>query len=165
MNSYPLTIKVLHWLVACLVICSLASGYIIENFKHNVNIALLLNGHAINGTIILLLMSYRAFFRIKYGVPTPEGNNSIQKNLAKLVHKLFYVVLISTAILGLCTFLSKKIMIYIPNTSYLQEFHYLTGQMHGLFVLFVYILIILHISGFAYHQFIHKNKLFSKMWF
>jgi cytochrome b561 len=173
MQTYPKIIKIIHWITLILICGSLSSSFFMYKLDGTLNMDII-NAHAINGTIILLLTLTRFIYRAKYGVPATTGNNSYQITIARFVHKSFYVVIFCIALLGIISFTAKKLLIINNNSKefFISNFKInllqiaeISGALHSLFVFIFLILLSLHILGFIYHQFIIKSNIIKKIWF
>lgn len=172
MKSYPLVIKLIHWITLVLILGSLSSSFFMYKADGNLDNSII-NAHAVNGSTILLLTLVRFFYRAKYGVPPVSMGTKYQIMIAGIVHKSFYVVILSIIFCGLVSFVTRKLIINYQFKELvfgafkisLYKIVDISSNLHSMFVFIFLLLLFAHISGFIYHQFIDKKNLIKKMWF
>jgi cytochrome b561 len=105
-DRYALTQRVLHWLIAVMVLGLLAGGWIMTHMKakdlpdglYNMIYA----QHKNFGVIIIVLMLLRIIARLIHGAPAPHvGLANWQRTASSVVHIGFYALLIIQPVLGL----------------------------------------------------------------
>ncbi|MDP6646458.1 MAG: cytochrome b/b6 domain-containing protein [Rhodospirillales bacterium] len=162
----------LHWLLALMIIVALVMGGIILGKTPNSDPEKIghLQTHMSLGTLILILMVARFAVRLLKPRPAPaESGNPVLKWLGPLVHYLFYLVVIAMASSGLAT----AILAGLPEIVFGGTGEPLPASFddippraaHGILSILLMILIVLHLAGFVFHQFIRKDHLFERMWF
>ena len=95
MNAdYTITQKVVHWLMALLLMLDL---FVAQKFGNPMQLADRLESrvdHATLGTIVLLLFIGRLYLRLKHGAAAlPADMPAWQQQLAKVAHGLLYVLI------------------------------------------------------------------------
>ncbi len=98
LQRYPATSRVLHWIVAVLVLATWPLGIIIGFVKDEVSLDFYLI-HESLGFLILWIMLVRVGNRLVSGAPPQEGP-AIERIAAASVHGLFYVFLIVMPVSG-----------------------------------------------------------------
>lgn len=96
-ETYPARLRVMHWLVAVLVIGTWSLGYLIKFIRDDVKLSFYLV-HESFGFLILWLMILRIAFRFTSRVPAATAGLTGQ--MARLVHTLLYVGLVVMPISG-----------------------------------------------------------------
>lgn len=148
---------IVHWLVACFVLFQIATGSTMSN-----DFLALKDGkisieevhknswyHLFFGLTIFLLMVIRFILRIILGVPKPtKQSSSLTIILAKIIHWLFYLVLLIVPISGFVAW----------NTSNL-----LIGNLHSASVNALYVLVVIHLIAIVYHQIFLEDNLIDRM--
>jgi cytochrome b561 len=171
-TKYGAGAKWLHWLIAVLVIIMLLGGQTLESLPLTERQEIIMV-HSGLGTLVLLLMIFRWYWRMNHEVPGPTAvMGSTQTRLSKIVHWGLYGLLIAQPVLGICQ------AIFIPdyevvafgiidysaiapgNESLARVFHVL----HGLNALIISALVIGHIGAGLYHHFFQKDDVLRRMW-
>ncbi len=148
---------IVHWLVACFILFQIATGSTMSN-----DFLALKDGkisieevhknswyHLFFGLTIFLLMVIRFILRIILGVPKPtKQSSSLTIILAKIIHWLFYLVLLIVPISGFVAW----------NTSNL-----LIGNLHSASVNALYVLVLIHLIAIVYHQIFLEDNLIDRM--
>src|SRR3990167_10183317 len=106
-ESYGFVSKILHWLIALLVLVMLVVGASFGYLPDNI-VDILMPIHKSMGVTILGLMVVRLVWRLANPVPRlPKKMPRWQMILAKSVHHLFYLLLIAMPITGIVMTLAK----------------------------------------------------------
>ena len=148
---------IVHWLVACFILFQIATGSTMSN-----DFLALKDGkisieevhknswyHLFFGLTIFLLMVIRFILRIIFGVPKPtKQSSSLTIIVAKIIHWLFYLVLLIVPISGFVAW----------NTSNL-----LIGNLHSASVNALYVLVVIHLIAIVYHQIFLEDNLIDRM--
>ncbi|MCW8930821.1 MAG: cytochrome b/b6 domain-containing protein [Gammaproteobacteria bacterium] len=172
MNRYHPILVALHWLIAIMIFIGLFMGSNVLSETANTEPQKLfyLKMHMSAGLLILLLMTIRLGVRLFTSKPgTIDMGNGILNKLGVITHYLFYLVVILMAgsglaianMAGLPEIVFSGSGVPLPET--FDE--YPPRIAHGVLGFMLLILIIGHVSAFAYHQFFRKDSIFSRMWF
>lgn len=172
MKRYHPLLIVLHWLLALMIIMGLIMGGNVLSTTPNSDPEKLffLKMHMSAGIIILVLMVIRFFIRFSTKNP-PHVNigNMFFNRLGVATHYLFYLVVILMAGSGLAIANLAglfEIVFGASGTSLPVNFdEYPPRIAHGILSTVLILLIAGHIGAFLFHQYIRKDKLFSRMWF
>ena len=165
---------VLHWLIAIAVI---VNWRIAEAAEHaaskEAEAAIMMNHKALGITILVLTLARLAWRLTHKAPPMPSSIPAWQQTLARVVHVIFYVMLIGLPIggwLGVSYFGSAVEwfgMFTVPVLPVGQDFE--TGkailELHHEGGEILLILIALHVLGALKHSFIDKVPSLSRMWF
>lgn len=171
-TRYGATAKWLHWLLAVIILIMLLGGQTLESLPLSERQEIIMV-HSGLGTLVLLLMIFRWYWRLNHEVPGPTSVMSpTQTKLSKIVHWSLYVLLVLQPIFGIGQ------AIFIPdyqivafgiidysamapgNESLARVFHVL----HGLNALIISALVIGHIVAGFYHHFFQKDDVLRRMW-
>ena len=170
-DHYPVTSKLLHWLVAICVLTTAPVAITMTRLSEGLTRDTLYNFHKSLGILILVLMILRLINRLAVGAPIHEpGIERWQKTVSSVVHTLFYVLLVAMPIVG-----------YIANSAYgaptpffglfdlppivdknetlstpLFTIHRLVGWL-------VIILVLIHVSAALYHRFVRRDNVLQRM--
>ena len=172
MKKYHPLLVSLHWIVAALLIGALVMGGQVLAKTPNSDPAKLLSlkMHMSVGLIILVLMVIRLLVRIKTKKPPKaDAGNALLNKGAVGAHHLLYLLVIVTAVSGMGIAITAGLpdIVFGGSGAPLPaDFKDLAPSMvHGILTKLLALLIVLHVLGALYHQFIRKDALFSRMWF
>ena len=94
-------------------------------------------------------MAIRVFLRIKFGVPAPtKKSNDPLKFLSTFVHLGIYLILFAIPITGLLAFSTVNVEL---------------GIAHKILVNILYLFIITHLIGVAYHQIFLADNIMERI--
>jgi len=168
---HPLLVS-LHWLLAILIIFSLLYGEnILEGMPNDDPEKIsALKVHMVIGVSVLVLMLVRLFVRIKTEKPEEiDTGNALINKTGKYTHYLFYVLvfLMVASGIGISVLSGLPDIVFFESGAALPDTFkdLLPRKAHGLVAKVLFLLIILHLLGTLYHQFIRKDGLLSRMWF
>jgi cytochrome b561 len=161
---HPLLVA-LHWLIALLVFAALAAGFFLKGIPNEPAKWAPLGIHMRVGQIILFLMIARLIIRFVTRRPAPADiGNPLLNRAANLVHGLLYVAVIAMAVAGMGT--AAQAGLNQPGAGLPEDFFAFPARYgHGYTAIILIVLIAGHVGAWAYHQFIKKDNLFSRMWF
>lgn len=170
-SRYHRTLVAIHWLVAVLVIFSLFFGILwLDGVPNGPEKIRPLQIHVVAGAAILLLMLIRIVLRFTTARPAPArtGHRSLDR-LRSVVHFLFYVLILAMVSTGLGMALPAGLpeVLFGDSGKPLPESFgvYPPREGHGLFSRLLLALIVAHVAGALYHQFVLKDGLLRRMWF
>ena len=147
----------IHWLVVVIILFQMITGdKIALEFLALRNEAITNNGntsnsqiHILGGIFIFLLMAIRIFLRIKFGVPIPtKKTNALLTFLSTFVYLGIYFVLFAIPITGLSAFLTVNVDL---------------GIAHKILVNILYLFIMIHLIGVAYHQIFLGDNIMQRI--
>jgi cytochrome b561 len=159
-KRYHPVMVVLHWLTVILI---LGAGFLSdsEGGKSPINI------HMILGSLLLVTMVIRLIMR--FTVKRPEWANTGNPFLNKLgewVHVALYFFAFYILAFGALIATKRNLIGYVLGTGTVARVRVgAIGALHQLGWLAILGLLLLHIGGALYHQFIIKDNLLSRMWF
>jgi len=172
MKRYHPLLVALHWIVAIMILMSLLIGgpMLADIASTDPTKIANLGGHMVWGLVIGTLLIVRLVVRMRSQKPPAADAGSDFLNLSsKAAHWGLYIVAFAMVASGLATALSAGLFgitlggngeplpadltIYPPRVA------------HGVIAYLLLILVGLHVVGWAFHQFVRKDKLFSRMWF
>ena len=161
---HPLFV-LLHWLIALLVLAELAAGLFLKTLPNNMTKLVPLDIHMGLGTLIMFLMIARLFTRYMTKRPAPvDSGTPVLNRLAGVVHALLYVAIIAMAIAGME--IGSQAGLNTPGASLPVDFFAFPARyFHKYIAIILIVLVGVHITAWAFHQFIKKNNLISRMSF
>ena len=168
-QSYDSIAKWLHWITALAVILLLVGGPIFHFFPETEKMARAASGHAGLGTLVLILMAVRLYWRCRHPVAAPVMPGW-QARLSLLVHRALYTCVLLQPAFGILMAMTSPYDVVAfgrfnysaligPNETWHQIFHIchrLNGALLALAVL-------LHIVAVIYHQRIMRDRLLNRM--
>ncbi|WP_046003075.1 cytochrome b [Pseudoalteromonas rubra] len=169
-SKYSLALRTTHWLMAVLLAFMLVSGLLmirsLEGWQLNV-----LGLHKAVGFIVLGLFCLRVAFKFTHPANRALHNEPGWKNkVADTVHGLMYVLMAGIPVTGLLSqyFASRPVSIFglfsLPVAEQSNIVLYsMARELHGLLAAGLIALILLHLGGVIYHQFIKKDNTLRRM--
>jgi cytochrome b561 len=167
-DRYGAVAIVIHWTAAAIILALLISGFRAANLTDAALKAGVLRFHVVGGLLVLLLTLARvAWWAFADRKPLPvAGASSLQNGLARLVHILFYIVVLGMAAsgIGMMALSGAGATLFGDAGGVLPNFtKFLPRVPHGLGGRFMVALFVLHTAGALYHQFILRDRLFARM--
>jgi cytochrome b561 len=160
-KRYNPIMVVLHWLTVLLL---LGAGLLADGEGGGSSP---IDIHMILGALLLFVMVVRLILRFTLQRPA-WANTGIQflNKLGELVHIGLYLFVFVILAFGAYLATQRNLFAYALGTgSVLHGRGGLYGAFHQLGWLAVVLLLLLHIGGAFYHQFIIKDNLLDRMWF
>lgn len=168
--KYPISIRVLHFLLILIIFAQLAVGYGSDFLFQYINGKSLITLHkslGLLGLIIVILLIIRRLFYKK--PPYPNSMSAFEKLLARSVHFLLYLIVITMGASGMIAsmlFHSQWLWFYLIPLPQLTQANPQLGA--NIFSIHIYgavilsILVGLHILGALYHA-IKKDGIMRRM--
>lgn len=152
-TGYSRTQIVLHWVIALLILLQFLFRDNIETVWEAVQKGEMEGGgfhpHALVGTITLLLVIWRLALRRRRGAPDlPPGGSALQDFVAIWTHRILYVLLFLIPLSGMAAWGGGVVA---------------AASIHGPMFFLALLLIVLHIAGAIYHQYVLKDGLIRRM--
>jgi cytochrome b561 len=168
---HPLLVG-LHWLLAAFLLFALAMGTFSLKEIPNASPEKLfaLRGHMVAGVAILALMLVRLGVRLWLPRPPPATTgNRLLDRVAVGVHYGFYALVILMAASGFATAVQAGLpaIVFGGSGAPLPEsfWAYRPRAVHGVIAKLLIALVMLHVAGALYHQFVRRDGLLGRMWF
>jgi cytochrome b561 len=168
-SEYHLFSKILHWLIALLVLTLLIVGFNLENLPSTAYTL-----HKSFGLIVLALMISRVLWMRHVGRPTlPETMPIWERLFARGVQHCLYLFLIMMPIAGwIMSTASGHIPEFLglfplpcPGISPDKELAELMELVHGTLAWVIIGLLFFHVAGALKHHFWDKDNILKRMWF
>ena len=172
-KGYRLPARILHWLLAVIVIAMLpVGGIMVTEGLDRATQNLLFILHKNTGVLILLLMLVRLLYRVTHPpAPLPASVPGWQKRAAGLSHLALYVMVFFMAITGYIRVTMGGFPIealealglhpLLPRSEAVAEIAK-TLHFYGRYVLIA--ILALHIAAAALHALILRDGVFGRMW-
>jgi cytochrome b561 len=170
-SNYNTVQITLHWVVALLVLFMLAMGTLVLAQTPNSDPSKLtaLRGHMVFGSVILLLTLLRLVWRRMSAQPDhAETGNALLDKLGVAAHYALNLLTLLAAGSGIGLALQAGLpgIVFGGEGSLPSDFWAYTSRIaHGILTKLLAALIVLHVVGALYHQFIIKDRLFGRIWF
>jgi len=171
-SRYNRWLVALHWLLAVMIVVVLPVGFLVLAPMPNTDPQKLqlLMFHMAGGMFLLTLMVIRFVVRMVTSRPPAVSTGyPLADRFAPVTHYGFYLLVLLMAASGLTIALLAGL-----NRSVFQhsgeplpaDFDVFPSmQVHGLVATLLALLIVLHVVAALYHQFVHHDSLFRRMWF
>lgn len=145
----------LHWVIFALIALqylfheSIVAAWLAAKRGETVAFDPLVAGHVFGGIAILVLVLWRIWARVKFGAPPlPEEEAPAMQMLAKLTHLGLYLMMLTLPFSGLAAWFGGIDA---------------AAEAHEVMRLILLVLIVLHVVGALYHQFVLKTGLMQRM--
>jgi cytochrome b561 len=170
--GYGTVARSLHWLVVALAVIIVSLGWTIEWTPLNTPIRSdILQVHCSIGVVILVLMMFRAMWRLRHPPPPlPASVGRAQAGLAHLTHLGLYLIFIVMPVSGLLNAAAAghaigffglfEIPTPRPANERLSQWA-IAVHLVGQYV--VYLLVALHVTGALYHALIRRDGVLERM--
>ena len=166
-DRYGAVAILIHWLAAALIVMLLVSGFRAAGTLDPVTKTAILRFHVADGIAVLALTLGRvAWWLFADRKPLPvAGTSSLLNRAAAAVHVFFYIVVLGMAASGIGMMaLSGAGAVLFGTGGTLPDFwNYLPRIPHGLGARLFIVLLVLHVGGALYHQFIRGDRLLARM--
>ncbi len=168
-TKYGTVAVTIHWLSALLILVLVGSGFRASGLEDAAAKAAVLRFHVPVGILILLLTLARIGWwlfgdRRPQSLPMPRW----QERLSRLVHILFYVVILGMTAsgIGMMVLSGAGPLIFADVVDRLPDFwDYRPRIPHGFGARFIVVLFVLHAGAALYHHFVKRDALLGRMWF
>ena len=168
-SRYHPSLRLLHWLIATLVIAALFLGTFVMARLHNADPAknFTLLKHMLTGVVICVLTVVRLLLRPKTRRPPPVLSGiGFADRLVPYVHRIFDVLILTMIVsgLGIAIACNLPAVVFLGEGSLPSSFDAL--PVHTLHVIVARVLagfVALHVVGALYHQFILRDGLLARM--
>ncbi len=169
---YSTPARVLHWIIAVIVITMIPLGIAMSNAESGPVQDFMFKLHLSLGTTLLPLVALRIIWRLTHSPPPlPADIPAIQKLAASSTHFLLYLTLVIQPVLGWIATSAYRAPITVFGLFDLPPiWPENRGQSDQLFFvhrnigIIMAALILAHIAGALFHQFVRRDNLLARMW-
>ncbi|HUS98255.1 MAG TPA: cytochrome b [Hyphomicrobiaceae bacterium] len=176
--TYSPTARVMHWLMAALIIFQFAAGLIMvydgpkPNLLATVSDSLALyDTHKLLGVALVALVLVRISYRILRGAPADEPSMEVwQREASHFVHAWIYLLMIAVPLLGwIGVSLYPALVVYgaIPLPALLSPDRARSAVVLAAHAAAAYVLIAMiamHVGAVFYHRVIRRDGVLRRMW-
>jgi len=168
-TKYTLSARILHWLMAIIIISTIVIAFYMTAIdKNNENRLFFYNLHKSLGIVVFLLAIVRLIVRLRNAPPPmPKDTSLLIFNLAKTIHSLMYLLIFLVPISGYLMsnyygYPAKLFGISLPVVATINfDLARFFTQMHEFFAFSLIFLIIIHIVATIRHQL--KTPIINRM--
>ncbi len=172
--KYALTSRILHWVMALLIIFLLGLGIYMSDFldEDSANRLVVYNLHKSLGVVVLILVFLRITNRLLTRTPAlPFAISALEKKLAKFGHFALYFLMITTPLSGylMSSFAGYPVKLFAIELPNFFEANYeiaeFFAETHELSAFTLLGLIVIHILAVIRHRFFDKpgNDVLNRM--
>jgi cytochrome b561 len=167
-DRYGAVAIAIHWIAAVLIVALLISGFRAAGAVDPAAKAEFLRVHAPAGIAVLVLTLARvAWWWFADRKPASvAGQPPLLDRAARVVHVLFYVVILGLAAsgIGMMALSGAGAIVFGGTKGALPDFwNYPPRVPHGLGVRLLIALLVLHVAGALYHHFVRRDRLLARM--
>jgi cytochrome b561 len=180
-DRYSMVAIILHWTIAALIVTNVLIAWAADDLK-GIEAAQAFQPHKTIGITVLLLTLTRLAWRLVMKPPRMPGTLAPwERQLARTVHVLFYVVMVALPLSGWAMVSTSALasvypiqfgpfewpiidqLAYLPRDER-RDLHELLEVVHERFAQsMIYVLVPLHVAGALKHQFIDKGDELGRM--
>ena len=167
--EFNVVARVIHWGMAILLITLFLMGENMVDLPKGGEKWELYDLHKSLGVLAAVFIIFRIYWYRKNQYPKPQGK-SWQKTSAKIAHRLLYALMVLFPLSGFMMSMggghdvSFFGLFTLPNFIPESEFIHETGKViHDISHLIFMLVVILHIAGAFYHQFIDRDGTLMRM--
>lgn len=169
-DTFGSVAKILHWLIALLVVGMLVFGFFLESFPDSLK-GSMITLHKSVGLGILFLIILRLIWRVankqpEYPLTVPRW----EQICARSVHYVFYLILLLMPLTGwlMSSLGGHKVefwylwnwqLPFSPNRVWANYFF----NTHQILAFIIIAILVLHVAAALKHHFIEKNNLLRRM--
>lgn len=171
MQKYHISLRILHWFMAFVVIGLIASGWFMVGLSNDTPYKWDVYGlHKSFGVSVLLLVIIRIVMRIQKGAPVlPDSFSSLIKKLSNITHKSLYAFMLIIPITGymmsvlagydVVFFGIKLPKLFAENKDVAKLFK----QAHEILPYIALGVIVMHIAATLKHQIVDRYNILQRM--
>ena len=172
-DSWTLVAKLLHWLMAALILAQLALGKYAESIALSPQKLNLMVWHKSIGIVLLLLVLIRLTWAVVNPRPSPvDGIGVIMRKASKYSHFVLYLLMLSIPLSGWLMNSAKNIPFSvfrtIPWPNLIgpdKKLAVLFEQLHEGLVNILGIVLVIHVLAALWHHFYRQDRVLTRMWF
>ena len=169
-DSFGLITRILHWLIAVLVMGNLAGGAILSWFESGGLRTFVVSAHKSTGVILLLLMIGRIAWRLCNSQPRDLGTVPGLNYMAHVLHVWLYVLLFLQPLSGIFMSQAHGYPVTVFGLFTLPPLIWnspavgaLFGEVHTVTAVVLTVAITVHIAAALKHHFVDRNKTLMRM--
>jgi cytochrome b561 len=168
---YTPTAIALHWLLALMIVGSLAMGLYMTSLPFSPTRLKLYNWHKWAGVVILTLSALRLLWRLTHRPPPDAAMPAWQQRAAHATHGALYVLFFAVPLVGWAYSSAAGFPIVLFGVLPLPDFVPVDKALaeaikpwHGWLAYTLGALVVLHVAAALKHQWIDRDRLLARMW-
>lgn len=169
-HRYTAPAILLHWLLALLILASLAVGYAMTGMPFSPQRLKLYNWHKWAGVVILTLSALRLLWRLTHRPPPDVPMPGWQRRAAHATHHLLYLLFFAVPLVGWAYSSAAGFPIVVfgllPLPDFVPADKALAAAIkpwHGWLAYTLAALVLVHVAGALKHHFIDRDGLLRRM--
>ena len=168
-ETYGLLAKLLHWLVALMIVGLVIAGLTFTSMERGPDRAQVTMMHKSMGLLLLLLMTLRLLWKFANPAPAdPPGTPRWQNLAARLVHWGLYAAVFFQLTIGLLVAGQRPIPFFGlfefgPLLAENEPQHELFEELHEAGWVIIAVLAGVHVLAALYHHFVKKDDVLRRM--
>jgi len=169
-ESYGLIARIVHWLMAILIIALIIAGLIMTELPKGDLKSQIYQIHKAIGAIVLILLLFRLIWRVTNPVPEPLSPDLRERMLARLMHLALYALIFVQAVSGIILSQAHGYAVSVFGWFDLptlveknKELAEAAEEVHEFVWIVLAIVIILHAAAALKHHFIDKDRTLLRM--
>ena len=171
MHRYSLSLILVHWGVALLVVLHLLNAMVLRFLEHQPTALFIMELHRSVGLLIFIGMAGRVVLRFTTRVPElKDALPAWQRLAAKSVHFALYAVLLAAPVVGWFYTNSTAIPVtffwFVPLPTLVSPNIELAATLlttHKILAVTLVCLVVIHTAATVYNKLIRKNQIFEKI--
>lgn len=169
-SRYTRTAVVLHWVLAAMILGSLAFGLYMTSLPFSPARLKYYNWHKWAGVLILTLSALRLLWRLAHRPPADVAMPAWQRGAAHAVHAALYLLFFAVPLVGWAYSSAAGFPIVLFGVLPLPDFAPVDRELaeelkpwHGWLAYTLAALVALHVAGALKHQFVDRDHLLERM--
>jgi len=169
--AIPRSTRILHWLLAVLIVGMLILGKIVDEMDHRGAFELLRDLHINIGLSVLALGAARAWARTRHGFPAAvAGLSRIERSVARSVQWTLIFCTLLMPISGLVMAVARRVPVRLLGSDLLptlpERIPWLgsaADSVHGLTAMLILICLVAHVGGALKHHLLDRDQVLARM--
>lgn len=169
-STYGTTAKLLHWLIAAILLVQLALGWLMPEVRRGMSPGTAMNAHMSIGVIALALIVARLAWRVTHPVEPDPALRGWQRASSEAVHWLLYALVLVATITGwfyasmrgwtVTVFSLFPLPALAPEGSQLGR---AIGRLHESATAILAAAIGAHVAAALVHLFVYRDRVMQRM--
>jgi cytochrome b561 len=169
-QEYDNVAKVLHWLVAAILVGQFTLGWVMPEVRRGREPGPAMHAHISIGIVVLALIAVRLFWRVTHRVPPEPGLPAWQRYGSQAVHWLLYALVLATTLSGWfyasARGWSLTFFALLPLPALVAQGSPTGRTLGGLHEDLVWLLlagVAVHVSAALAHAFLYRDRVMQRM--
>jgi cytochrome b561 len=170
--AYGLTAKILHWLIAAILVAQFALGWLMPPVRRGVEPGLSTHTHISIGIVLLALIVVRLAWRVTHRAPPEPRLPRWQRLASTAVHWLLYLLVFVTTLSGWfyasARGWSLSFFGLFPLPALVRQgspIGHAIGDIHESVVWLLLGVIAIHVLAALMHAFVYRDQVMQRMLF